>query len=389
MTIRTDLNVFLGAPRCEGKNIFDTQRFPNIVTTPDGAVLATWGATELIALRSTDGGASWQSPVPIGPGLQAGGTMVDEATGDVLAFTYTGDPKNHCHDALAERAMHRSIDGGRTWQAEEATYHADANGYVPALHFAEHGITLEHGEHAGRLLRPARVYGKADGYNTAVYSDDHGRTWYPSAPFPILGTGEGAVAERRDGTIYYSSRKHFFTDEETRHPRRAYAVSRDGGATWTDAGYHHNLPDGPQYRGEERRASCYNGHFGMAGGLTRLPLADHDVLIYSNADQPEHTRHRMGLWASFDGGATWPIKRLVDEDTAAYSSLAVGRPGTPSAGWIYLLFERWQDRKGTIGPDSAARLVRCNLAWILEGEATGDGEVPASLGSQGEPVQLL
>ena len=380
MTTSSELDAYLGAPRCEAQDLFDSQRFPNLVTLPDGSVLATWGATEMVARRSADGGDTWEEPTPIGPGLQGGGTVVDERTGDVLAFAYIGDPKSHDEvHAREQRAMHRSTDGGRTWREEKATYHPDVNGHVPALHYAEHGITLEHGPHAGRLLRPARVYGKADGYNTAVYSDDHGRTWHPSAPFPIFGTGEGAVAERSDGTIYYSSRKHFFTDEETRHPRRAYAVSRDGGATWTDAGYHRNLPDGPQYRGGEKRASCWNGHFGMAAGLTRLPLADRDVFIYSNADQPEHTRHRMCLWASFDGGATWPIKRLIDDGTAAYSSLTAGRPGTASAGWIYLLFERWQDRKGAIGPESAARFVRCNLTWILEGEPTGDGEVPASL----------
>jgi len=61
---------------------------------------------------------------------------------------------------------------------------------------AEHGITLRHGEHKGRLLRPARVYGKNNGYNTAIFSDDGGKTWQSSKPFPMTGTGEGAVARR-------------------------------------------------------------------------------------------------------------------------------------------------------------------------------------------------
>jgi sialidase-1 len=215
------------------------------------------------------------------------------------------------------------------------------------------------------------VYGKADGYNTAIYSDDHGRTWQARAPFPVNGTGEGAVVERSDGVIYYSSRKHFFHEQEERTAQRLHAWSRDGGETWTGPAYHLDLPDGPRYRGEDRKAACYNGHFGMAGGLARLPLPDRDILLCSNVDQPGYTRHRMTVWASFDGGVTWPAKRLVDEDTAAYSSLAAGRPDTPSEGWVYLLFERWQDRKGTIGPDSRGRLVRFNLAWVLGGEVAG------------------
>jgi sialidase-1 len=31
------------------------------------------------------------------------------------------------------------------------------------------------------------------------------------------------------------------------------------------------------------------------------------------------------VWASFDGGKTWPVKRLVDEGSFAYSSLVTGR----------------------------------------------------------------
>ncbi|MFO7870357.1 MAG: sialidase family protein [Kiritimatiellia bacterium] len=224
-----------------------------------------------------------------------------------------------------------------------------------------------------------RVYGKADGYNAAVYSGDHGRTWHASAPFPVNGTGEGAIVERTDGVLYYSSRKHFFTGDEKRTACRLFAWSRDGGETWVDPAYHRNLPDGPRYRGEERKAACYNGHFGMAGGLKRLELPGRDVLIYSNADQEGHTRHLMTVWASFDGGVSWPVKRLFDEGPAAYSSLAAGWPGTPSEGWIFLLFERWQNRKGTIGPAGLGHFVRFNLAWLLEGESTGDGQAPPSL----------
>jgi sialidase-1 len=374
MTPPTDpLQPHLGTPCIEPQTLFDDQRFPNLIVTRDGIVVATWGSDDLYSRRSTDGGATWEPAVHVGPGLQAGGTLEDENTGDLLAFTHPEHPPNQGTERLACRTMFRSTDQGRTWRAEDAVFHPDVNGQVPALHFAEHGVTLQNGHQAGRLLRPARVYGQADGYNTAVYSDDHGQTWHASAPFPVCGTGEGAVVERSDGVIYYSSRKHFFADGEHRHARRLHAWSRDGGATWTGPAYHKNLPDGPRHRGEERKAACYNGHFGMAGGLTRLPLPDRDILLYSNDDQPEHTRHRMTVWASFDGGATWPVKRLVDDGTAAYSSLAAGRPGTPSQGWTYLLFERWQDRKGTIGPASLAHFARFNLAWLLEGTPTGDG----------------
>jgi sialidase-1 len=229
---------------------------------------------------------------------------------------------------------------------------------------AEHGITLRHGEHKGRLLRPARVY-QSPAYNTAIYSDDGGKTWRCSGPFPLSGTGEGAIAELSNGHLYYSSRKHWFEKEADFRYQRPFAWSYDGGETWRDAGYHSELPDGPRYRGKQRRGFNYNGHFGMMCGLARLPVEKRDILVYSNADTPGNQRVRMTAWASFDGGKSWPVKRLVSEGPGAYSSLDAGRPGTKSEGWIYLLYE-----------GAGATMARFNLGWLLQGEKTGDGEVP-------------
>ena len=74
-------------------------------------------------------------------------------------------------------------------------------------------------------------------------------------------------------------------------------------------------------------------------------------------------RKRGTVWASFDGGKTWPVKRLVEENHFAYSSLAAGRKGTPSEGWIYLLYEGARnDETGR-----PAFIARFNLAWITDG----------------------
>ena len=75
------------------------------------------------------------------------------------------------------------------------------------------------------------------------------------------------------------------------------------------------------------RGANYNGHFGMAAGLARLPVAGCDILLYSNADHDGHERVRLTVWGSLDGGATWPLTRLVDGGPSAYSSRAAGRPG--------------------------------------------------------------
>jgi len=355
----------LGPPELAVQELFDAERFPNVVVTLDGTILATWGAQNVVVRRSEDGGGTWGPEIAVGMGIHAGGVTVDESTGEVLVFVHpTHPPKD---GVLASRTMYHSGDGGKTWKPEEVVFPEDVNGYVPSLHMSDHGITLRHGPHAGRLLRPARVYLSPGGYNTSIYSDDHGATWASGEPFPVKGTGEGAVAELSDGRIYYSSRQHFFPDGEPFRHDRLHAWSHDGGKTWTDPGYHQTVPDGPRYRGEERRGACYNGHFGMMAGLVRLPIAGRDVLIYSNADEAGHERVRMTAWASFDAGTTWPVKRLVDQGPSAYSSLAAGRPGTPSEGWIFLQYE---ERSG------GGRLARFNLPWLLAGERTGDGDVP-------------
>ena len=61
------------------------------------------------------------------------------------------------------------------------------------------------------------------------------------------------------------------------------------------------------------------------GGLARLPVADRDILIFSNIDTEQPKRERATVWASFDGGKTWPVKRLVYDGPSGYSSLAADR----------------------------------------------------------------
>ncbi|MFW5692929.1 MAG: sialidase family protein [Thermoguttaceae bacterium] len=347
------LEPFLGEPKFEVQPVFEGERLPNVVVATDGTVLAVWGWGTVRVRRSEDGGKTWGPEIALREGLNSGGAVVDENTGDILVFTEEKHPPAPLH-------VFRSTDHGKTWTEQDVTVHPDEKGNVPSMCMNEHGIALRHGEHAGRLLRPSRCYAGGNErkywpqhYTNAVYSDDGGRTWRPSAPFPATGTGEATLAELSDGRIYYNSRRHLSTDG--RNPRRRHiAHSDDGGQTWKDLAVSDVLPDGDQHR-----------DYGLMAGLVRLPVAGRDILVFSNIESPEG-RHNGHVWASFDGGATWPLKRQVEEGGFAYSSLAAGRPETPSEGCIYLMYE---SRPG-------ARIARFNLAWLLDGEPTGDGEVP-------------
>jgi len=340
-----------GQEKFEVHTVFEGERFPNVVIATDGTVIATWGGIargnqgSYMVKRSEDGGATWGPVITVAdPGFHGGGVTVDENSGAVFAFVEQGHPPSPL-------TVYKSTDHGKTWKEHEAVIHPDVNGNAPSMHMNERGITLKYGEHAGRLIRPTRSYtgGNArefwpEHYTNAIYSDDGGIAWHTSDPFPALGTGEAALEELSDGRIYYNSRLHHSTDGL--NPRMRYiAWSYDGGHTWEDMSVSEELPDGDQ-----------NRDYGLMGGLVRLPLDDHDILLFSNIDSPEG-RHSGTVWASFDGGKTWPVKRLVEEGSFAYSSMAAGRKGTPGEGWIYLMYE------GAGG----AYVARFNLAWVTGG----------------------
>ncbi|MCX6873124.1 MAG: sialidase family protein [Verrucomicrobia bacterium] len=350
------LDSFLGAAKFDMQQVFKGDRFPNVVVATDGTVLAFWNGVKV--RRSEDAAKTWGDEIMVGKGFMGGGVTVDENSGDILAFVET----KHTPQALL--TVCRSTDHGKTWRTQETVIHPNKQGNIPTMHMNEHGITLRHGKYKGRLLRATRWFGGSNDpsfypkhYADAIHSDDGGKTWQTSEPFPAMGTGEATLAELADGRIYYNSRRHWDPKGDLRC--RWSAWSDDGGETWKDCSACRILPDGDQ---------CSD--YGLMGGLVRLPIKDKDILLFSNIESPTG-RHHGTVWASFDGGKTWPLKRLVFDGPFAYSSLDAGRPGTPGEGWIFLQFENGE---------AGATVARFNLGWLLDGEPTGDGELPQWLG---------
>ena len=331
----------------------DGLRIPDINVAPDGTVLALGESGRQIR-RSTDRGQTWSPAAEIA--ADAGGsTVVDTVTGDVLLV----QPR-------AGR-LWRSRDCGVTWEGEDITVEANpyghgAPGKVPVLvNCSESGLTLQHGEYAGRLLMPGRCQppnGNNDqewwpyNYNTSVFSDDRGRTWRVGDPVQG-GTGEGTLAELSDGRVYYNSRCHMAVDH-----RRRIAWSHDGGKMWVDwqvSEWLYEIGE-PFYFKYGSKPS-----YGCNAGLARLPLGatdGRDVLVYSAPDNPGGHRLRMTVWASFDGARTWPVKRLVDEGISAYSSITAGPDGT-----CYLLYERAEEELY-----EKIAVAVFDLDWLCEGK---------------------
>ena len=340
-------------PVFDMQDLFESVRIPNIIVATDGTVLAFAGSGRLLR-RSEDGGKSWSPVQEVAPDA-AGSAIVDETNGDVMVV----NPKGGC--------LWRSRDNGKNWIKESITVKPNAVGQgspdgVPAqTTCSESGITLLYGKHKGRLLMPARIQ-PPDGsnaqewwpynYNTAIYSDDGGKTWQTSGPVQS-GTGEGTLAEISDGHVYYNSRCHMAIDH-----RRRISRSYDGGHMWTDWEVSEDLFEvgEPFYFKYGTKPS-----YGCNAGLVRMPLeatGGKDVLLFSTPDNPGSTRVRMTVWASFDGARTWPVKRLVYEGPSAYSSLTAGRDGM-----IYLLFERGEKKLY-----ERLAVARFNLEWLTQSQ---------------------
>ena len=384
------LGVFLGKPVFDRQVVFegDKVREPYLAISVDGTLLAV--RTEDKQLRSSeDGGKSWGEIIDVSIAMLDSNMIVDEKTGDIMSvrmwngadkvFLSTDDGKTWTEkqttiklDGLLERLAKTGLKQRVSKAApnQSGTYYLEANA-------TESGITLRHGKHKGRLLvgagfmphvkEPAPDRDPADAmFGCAIYSDDRGATWKVSGLFPEGYTGEAALVELHDGRVYYNVRRH--RDDKTVAPElrpdesmRREAWSDDGGETWKDLNVSKVLPDG----------GGFGRGYGMKGGLTRLPIENRDVLIFSNTDTGGGDREKVTVWASFDGAKTWPVKRLVYASPSAYSSLVAGRPDTPSEGLIYMLFEGGPD-----GMYSAMQVARFNLSWILGGERTGNGDVP-------------
>jgi sialidase-1 len=358
------IKVLESPPFFESSILFKSERFPNIVVSTNGTVVTTWGKENCVSRRSVDGGKTWEPPVFIEQGINGGGLTVDENSGEIIAFV----EKEHPPAALK---CYRSKDNGKTWEVSPIKISADKNGVIPSMHMNEHGITLKNQEYKGRLIRPSRFYNAKssaerklmyssakekmwkDQYTNAIYSDDGGKTWQTSDPFPAKGTGEAAIVELSDGTIYYNSRRHFSSDGL--NPRmRHIATSNNGGQNWENLYVSTELPDGEQ-----------NRDYGLMAGLDRFSFEGYDILIYSNIVS-DGGRKNGTIWLSFDAGKSWPVKKVIEPLGFKYSSLAIGKENTPSEGYVYLLYETGEGEN--INAYGGGKIARFNLSWILEGK---------------------
>ena len=200
-----------------------------------------------------------------------------------------------------------SDDDGATWSKPK-----DITQMVGRqAHFgASEGRQLTKGKHAGRLLIPgSRMTLNESGAIVAKspgvwISDDHGKTWTLSTipmgtknKSPRNLSSEARVSELKDGTLIYNQR--------TRNTGRQLSWSRDGGKTWTPTQEHGSL----------RASQCNGCTLTVEDSMGKLT----DTVLFS---VPSPGGRKDGLvYASRDGGKSWPTVTQVVKGNFAYSAL--------------------------------------------------------------------
>uniref|UniRef100_A0AAU3GN60 exo-alpha-sialidase n=1 Tax=Streptomyces sp. NBC_01401 TaxID=2903854 RepID=A0AAU3GN60_9ACTN len=312
-------------------------RIPALTTSTKGTLLAAYDARPtlgdlpgnigVVLRRSTDGGVTWgtqqvvrkeESPKGFGdPSL-----LVDRTTGRIFVFyassvnqgffgSATGNDETDPDVLQADYSY--SDDDGVTWTHRRITSQIKNPAWGGMFAASGEGIQVRNGAYKGRLIQQYAIRNDGANYAVSAYSDDHGATWKMGNP---VGPGgdENKTVELSDGRIMLNNRSA---------PYRTIAYSTDGGVNYTPFTQDTNLPD-PANNGSVMRYA--------PDAASSDPTSS--WLLFSNTESTS-SRSNLTVKMSCDNGKTWPIRKVVDPGSAAYSTLT----RLPD-GRLGLLYER-------------------------------------------------
>ncbi|MBO5720480.1 MAG: exo-alpha-sialidase [Bacteroidales bacterium] len=329
-----------------GENGSQYYRIPALVQTANGTLVAIAddrgsalgdlpNIISIVAKTSTDGGQTWSSITTIAQGNATAGTtygdavaVYDSETGKIITI-FVGN-ENYGSNTVGLWASNASYplrlyksessDNGATWTTPVDisndiynSIYGSHTSWVGMFAGSGSGVQLKKGDKAGRLMfvvaaRANSTWGGAMS-NYAVYSDDNGATWQVSSNAACTSGDEAKIVELENGDLLMSI-KNRKDDSANGSGYRLMAKSTDQGATWTTADVNTKLKD-PACNGDVVSIE-YDGKYYL---LHSLPASTSD-------------RENVTVYASLDGGETWPISRQIYDGYSAYSALQVLNDGT-------------------------------------------------------------
>ncbi|MEX0641577.1 MAG: LamG-like jellyroll fold domain-containing protein [Pirellulales bacterium] len=348
-----------------GDGGYFTAYAPTLVRTPDGTLLyfsegrsgASNDATSyaVVMRRSFDNGVSWTPLTTVFSELVgtidvgSPAAVVDEQSGEVFVL-FTKDNSSVF--------VTSSADNGLTWSTPRditAGIKVTPQGNPNPAAFPDtpwgwyavgtgHGIQLQNGAFAGRLMIPSlhRLSAGLGGtsWSHVIYSDDHGQTWKLGGGLDQANSAndyanENTLVEGTDGSIYMSIR---LNNREIRGSSRSF----DSGMTWS------TIETVPELQTSPVHASLLR-----VNENTVLFLAPYAIDI----DGGRHgMRQAMTLWVSHDNMTTWTRTKTVFFGYASYSDMVLVGPDT-----VLLVFNGGRDGLDWV---KHVYLARVNLRFL-------------------------
>ncbi|MBQ8061244.1 MAG: exo-alpha-sialidase [Bacteroidales bacterium] len=316
------------ALRNHGDDGSDSYRIPAIARTKSGDLIAVYDIrwTSSYDLQSDidigyqisrNGGKTWSKmKVAMDMGEYGGlpkdqnGTgdpcvLVDDVTGDIFIFAIWAHGLEGSYSIfnsksgldpidVAQLAMVRSSDGGKTWSAPiSITPQVKDPASSTIFQGPGCGITMQD----GTLVVPIQVWDKDKIPSAGImYSKDHGSTWTVSE-MAMDHVCEDQVVEVQPGVLMLNMRNHSSNDRT----RKVYTTS-DLGRTWT-----------PHASNDVLQEPVCQASILKAG----------KTILFANPDS-RTSRNMFTVKASDDLGVTWNRSLLLDEEGGwGYSCMAM------------------------------------------------------------------
>lgn len=303
-------------------------RIPAIVTASDGTLVTVAdkriehngdlpAKIDVVSRRSFDNGLTWEPYVTVASHDSIGGCgdaalVIDQKSGDIIAIFSHGN--GFWGNTPAHISVARSNDNGLTWSAmtdiNPQILTTDPNGAQPIKcnsAFATSGRALQLKD--GRIMF-ALVTRNVDSpffKVYVVYSDDGGYNWKVSRTPGSSDGDESKIVELSDGSLIMSVRNRYRSEKYNN--RRLFSRSFDRGETWSEMCPVEDIVD-PACNGE----------------IITAEYCGKEVVLHSSPGSTDK-REKVTIYASLDGGKTFPYSKVACEGGSAYSSMTMTADG--------------------------------------------------------------
>lgn len=253
-------------------------------------------ATDIVMKRSTDAGNTWDELKPL-IGDRNTVNMNPVALTDNNGTThllYTVDRSGYLDGSTFDIYRISSDNNGNNWSTPQKITTTLQGEYVQST-LSGHGIVLEHGVHAGRLVVLTQCTKTDVNTVAAIYSDDQGAHWTTGLPVNISNATGGNIVELSDGRLMLI----LSHNETTTKCKVAYSIN--GGESWSEPEFG-NLSTGSmgyRYAGTTVSQNGKITHFTPSGQKSNFDVDENRII-----GSPAYGQG-FGITTSENDGQNW------------------------------------------------------------------------------------